>query len=136
MSKPRNRDIYAKELNDLPLSFRTNKKNFVKLKELLGTTNTSKAINEAIKHYLSSKNTLESNYECDSCNKKILKQEPYYCNLDQLEIRTDDEIVVTKAEPVKIICLKCAKKDPKILEFIESEDNGKGDQVKESNRIE
>ena len=134
MGKQRNRDVYAKDLNDLPLSFRTNKKNFLKLKGLLGTSNTSRAINEAIKHYLSSKSTPESNYECDSCGKKILKQETYYCNLDQLEIRTDDEIVVTKGEPVKILCMKCAKKEPKILEFIESEDKGDGDRVKEGER--
>lgn len=134
MGKTRNRNIYSKPKNDLALSFRTNNKEFLELKKLLGTENTSKAINEAIKHYLKSKSTPETSYQCYKCGHKILKQETYYCNLDQLEVRAEDEIIVTKGEPQNILCMKCAKNNPKILEFIESEDSVKGDHVVTSNR--
>lgn len=133
MSKPKNRDN-APNKKDKKLSLRINSAMLDELQKKSNNINSSKAINTAIKEYLKSKRSVETNYECYSCGKKILKQELYYCNLDQLEIRIDNEIIVTKGEPTKILCLKCAKKVPKILKFIESKDEEEGDLVGDSDR--
>jgi hypothetical protein len=133
MGKTKNRDNIPSK-KDKKLSLRLNSVLLDELQRKSNCTNSSKAINQAIKEYIESKRSIETNYECDSCRRKILKQELYYCNLDQLEIRMDNEIIVTKGEPKKILCMKCAKKEPQILEFIESKDEEEGDLVGESNR--
>lgn len=135
MGKPKNRDNDNKQRKDIRISIRTNKGLLEELREQTGRPNNTKAIEEAMNEYLKFKRNPESSYKCEECGNKILKQETYYCNLDQLEIRTDTEIIVTKGEPTKVLCLKCAKKHSAILEFVESEDTGEGDQVKESARV-
>ena len=121
---------------DYKMSMRINSVLLDELKNKTKNNNNTKAIEEAIKEYLASKRNNNTNYVCYNCGKTILKQEMYYCNLDQLEIRMNNEIIVTKGEPTKILCMKCAKKDKKILKFIESEDEEKEDLVGETKRTE
>ena len=135
MSNPK-RNVENQSKKNIKISLRTNHVLIDELKQKSGKQDTTKAIEEAIKEYLEFKRDTSTNYVCDECNKTIKKQEPYFCNLNQLEIRTNNEIVVTKGEPQKILCMKCAKKDSKILEFIESEEaDEEGNQVVESSRI-
>jgi hypothetical protein len=133
MGKTKNRN-YTEPKKDQRLSLRLNSVLLDELKNKSNQQSPTKAIDEAIKDYLTSKRDTTTDYICEKCNKKMLKQEMYYCNLDQLEIRMDDEIIVTKSEPIKILCISCAKKDNKILEFIESEDDCYGTFVAESDR--
>jgi hypothetical protein len=133
MGKPKDR-AKEKEKYDKLISIRVNSTLLQILKDQAKTDNVSKAINESIKKFVSYERDKDTGYECYSCNKKILEQELYFCTINQLEVRTNEGIIPTKGEPTNILCMKCAKKNPPILKFIESEDEEEGDLVVETSR--
>lgn len=133
MGKLKDRDN-ENQKKDTRLSFRTSSVLLDELKQKTGKTDMSKAIQEAINEYLKFKRNPETDYACYECNKKILTQEQYYCNIDQLEIRTPEEIIPLKGEPTKILCLKCANKHAQIKKFIQTELDQEGTQVQTNER--
>jgi hypothetical protein len=134
MGKPKDRNSVSKLTKDTKISLRTNSDLLNELKNKTNNSNNSKAIEEAIKECLRNKLTPETDYACMRCGKKIFKQEIYFADTIQLELRTDTEIIITKSEVKKILCLKCAKRNKENKAFIESEEDGKGELVSESER--
>lgn len=134
MGKLKDRSAEQKTKKDARISFRTSSVLLGELRAKTKKLDNSKAIDEAIKEYLKFKRDPKTKYKCAKCKKKILKQEPYYCIAHQLELNTGSEIIVTKAELLEINCMKCAKKEPDILKFIESEDSKGEETVQESER--
>jgi hypothetical protein len=133
MSKPKNRDIKEKEKKDVKVSFRTSEALLETLKNKT-RRNTSAAIEKAIISYIEANRKPETDYKCCECRKKIFQQEIYYCNLDQSEMRLEDEIIIIKSEPTNILCGKCVKKNKEIKKFMESEDEGPFTKIRESER--
>jgi predicted RNA-binding Zn-ribbon protein involved in translation (DUF1610 family) len=113
---------------DTSITLRTRNVLLDELRRKTNQTQNSKAIDTAIKEYLEIKRDKKTNYTCYDCGETILKQELYYCKLQNLEMR-DDEIITIRSEPTNILCMECAKKNPKTLEFIESKDGEEGDKV-------
>ncbi len=115
-----------------------------KIKRIAGSRGVSWFINTLIKAHLRTIDKHRSAYyRCDSCNKTLEVNEPYYCELANKEkfVVSEEnpeelEIEVIDSMPKKILCMHCAKKQGKLKCFKEPfPDTNETFFVKDSSRI-